>query len=517
MSNGDSILSQLCNENVYRINAFHILGLQTNASSKAVRRRKEDFDSANELGCQSWKQEFPYWLSKVEVPSYQQVCDAFAFIEDPASRLVSEFFWVWTIDEEDVAIVDFMAGRRKKAMDSWFVSSQLYGRRRAVAQHNLAVVYHALAIEGELLAISAGVDVKTKFEIQEYWRKSFAYWEELADDDDFWDLYEKRMREFDDPRLTGGFVRRIRQEFPIAFDDINARIALLYAEKGDETNARRHVNYMKKTMSGADDVEQSFDKLFEPLEKQIARVVAGCRARVNKNAEDGAACVEEVLKSSTDIVRASNFLLDPADVRRQRILSEIFESCNSFLVAFGNKTKKWDVCVEMNKRLMPLACTQDLQDRVSENQKIIQENLDRQIEESICAGCGKKDGQKRSFGGIVRVVKQRVKMYGDIRRNYESFGGVSYSTLELDVPCCDKCMPLTTDQLLKSKALARAIKDGFTIGEKPSQSDMRKAWGLPETQQPLPRQGVGCVVPIVIIGFLVALAGSALAGCFSVF
>ena len=507
-----SILSQMCNEGVYRKNAFHILGLPTDASAKTIRRRKEDFDSARELGEQSWKQEFPHWLSKSEVPTYQQVCDAFAFIEDPANRLVAEFFWVWPIEDSDAAVKNFLSGRRDEACAAWFSSAQKYGRRRAIAQHNLAVVNHALAIEGELALISGSGIAPDKANVEELWRKSFAYWEELADDDDFWEQYEKRMREFDDPRLTGGFIRRIRQEFPIAFDDINARIALLYAKQGKECDAKRHVEYMKKTMSAIDDVAQSFDTLFEPLEKQIERVINGCRARVDKDATQGASCVEEILMASADIVRAAEYLLDSTNGRRLRILSDIFEASNSFLVAFGNKTHKWDVCLELNKKLMPLACTKELQDRATSNQQIIQGNLDQQVEEHTCAGCGKKEGQKRTFGSIVRVSKQNVKMYGNIRRNYESFGGVSYSTIEIDVPCCDKCKHLTTMQLLQSKHLARAIKEGFLIGEKPSQADMRKAWGLPGTEQALPSRSVGCVIPIVV-GFLVVLAGCALAGC----
>lgn len=114
-----SILSQMCNEGVYRKNAFHILGLPTDASAKAIRRRKEDFDSARELGEQSWKHEFPHWLSKSEVPTYQQVRDAFAFIEDPANRLVAEFFWVWPIEDSDAALKNFLLGRRDEACAAW--------------------------------------------------------------------------------------------------------------------------------------------------------------------------------------------------------------------------------------------------------------------------------------------------------------------------------------------------------------------------------------------------------------
>ena len=513
MSLEESILSRVSTENVYRKNAFHILGLPTDATPKVVRRRKEDLDSAKEMGEQFWKQEFRHWLANTEVPSYQEVCDAFSLIEDPTSRLISEFFWVWSVDESDAAIKDFLAGNRNEALKKWSSQLQTYGRRRAVAQHNLAVVNHALAIEGEMLALDGEACATDKVATQELWGKCFAFWEDIVNDDDFWDLYEKRMREFDDPRLTDGFIRRIRHEFPIAFDDINARIAFLYARQDCEQDARRHVGYMKKTMSDIDDVARSIEKLFEPLENRVARIISDCRARVNTNAENGKQCVEELLSASCEILRAANYLLEPTNVRRQRILSGLFEACNSCLVAFGNKTKKWGVCLRLNKQLMPFACTQELKDRLSENQQIIQGNFDQQKEDETCAGCGNRDGQKRLIGGVVRVKNQHVKMYGNIRRNYDSFGGVTYSTLEVDVPCCDNCKKLKTEQLLASKPVARARKEGFSIGEKPPRSAMRKAWGLPASECALPKQGTGCLVPIVTIGFLVALAGCALAGC----
>ena len=47
------ILRQMCTEDVYRKNAFHILGLPTDATIKAIRRRREDLDSAWELGEES--------------------------------------------------------------------------------------------------------------------------------------------------------------------------------------------------------------------------------------------------------------------------------------------------------------------------------------------------------------------------------------------------------------------------------------------------------------------------------
>ena len=507
-----SILLQVCNEDIYRKNVFHILGLPSDVSIKGLRRRREDLDSAHEFGEQSWKHAFPHWLCKSELPSYQQVCEAFAFIEDPANRLVAELFWIWPMEEGDAAIKEFLSGNRGAACESWFASAQAYGRRRVVAQHNLAVVNHALAIEGELSVVSGGWVAQGR--VEELWRKGLSCWEDILSDDEFWAQYETRMREFDDPRLTVGFIHRIREELLSGFANVNARLALLHIQKGNEYDAKRQVECMKRMHRGVDDAAQSFDALFAPLETRVERVIDWCRERVNRDASQGVECVWEVLNASSDLVRASQYLLEKSDERRLRLLSNIFEACNGFLVSYGNETKRWDVCLEMTERILPFACTEESRARVVSNQKVLRENIELQEEGRTCAGCGRMDGQKRPSGGIVHVSRQHVKMYGNVRRNCESFGGVSYFTREIDVPCCDECKQLTKAQLLQCKQLAQAVKDGYEIGDAPTKGVMRKVWGLPASEQPLPSRSVGCLVPIVAIGFVVILAGCAFAGCF---
>ncbi len=504
-----SILSQICNEGVYRTNAFHMLGLPTDASTKAIRRRKEDFDSAKELGAESWEREFPHWLGRLNTPTYQQVADAVTAIEDPRNRMIAELFWVWAIEDHPAAMEAFLSGHRDKALELWQSLAQSYERNRVIALHNLAVVYHALAIEEELSIIEGKVRPLNKGLVEEYWQKSLSYWKELVDNDDFWGLYEGRMREFDDPRLTSGFIYRIRQELILALSNINAQLALLYIQQGSVSDAQRLVGYMY-TLCTSDEKVQVLETSLQSQEKHIENIIHGCQKKVKEDPAQGAACVEEILGASSNVVRAAECFFDAENSCRLRILSDIFEACNAILVAYGNKTENWYVCLKLNKRLLPLACTPELHKRAESNQQAIQQNLDSQIEDSICTVCGKKDGQKRFWGGVVRIHKQPVKLYGDVQRNYKSFGCVSYSTIEIGVPCCDKCKPLTDEQLLASKQLAGALKKGYHIGEKPSQRSMRKVWGLPGEIGALPKQAVGCLVPIVVMGILITLAGCAL-------
>lgn len=505
-----SLLSQLCTEYVYRNNAFHILGIPTTASSRIIRRRQEDFESAHALGATSWAQEFPQWMPKGNVPSYEEVCEAFAFITDPANRTVSEFFWIWPIDGAEKGMNECMSGVYTSAIKSYLPLTRKGSNLRPLAQHNLAVIYHALAIEGELAMLAGDQKPARRSETLRYWESAFSYWEKLADDDDFWALYEARMREFDDPRLTGGFIRRFRQEFPIAFDNINARIALSYARKGLSQDAQRHVVYMKKTMSGLDDVEASFDALFEPLENQIERVIAGAKDRVSKQAEVGAECVQEILTASADITRAANDLLGVSNQRRQRILTNIFTTCNQLLVAYGNKTEKWKVCLDLSEQLVPLACTEELKERITANIDAIKRNLEEELSKTVCANCGAHKGDKRPNGRTVRITMQPVKLWGNVRRSTRSFGEVVYSTREIEIPCCDKCRLLNPWKLGKIKAIIEAKNQGFHIGNSPPQHVIRELWGFPEPKKIEDAQVFQFLVKLAIIAIflLIGVIGS---------
>lgn len=483
-----SVLMQVCNENVYRSNPFHVLGLPSNATPKQIRRRKEDLESARELGEQNWINEFTHYLCKEGTPTEAKVNEAFEVLEDPAKRIVAEFFWFWPIEDSDEAMADILGGRHTVAISKWSNAALSFGRKRAIAQHNLAVIYQLLAIEGENKMLEGSSSIK--LDTEGYWCKSFDYWEELADEDDFWSIFEQRMREFDDPRLTGGFVRRIREEFPVAFDNINARFALRYALKDDVVEAQRHVHYMKKTMSGIDDVEQSFETLFEPLERKIVSGIKGCDELLAKDSANGAQCAEQLLTLSNDIVTAANYLLDADNPLRCRILEGIFQACNNYLVAFGNQTKKWKECLDLNERLKPLACTDALRKRVEENGKILEGNVEDAIDETICFSCGKRNGEKRLFGGVVTISKKAVALYGNIQRNYESFGGVRFSKHDIEVPCCEKCSVISNDKLYKFPPIAKAMQAGFFIGSAPTDSQMRQAWGLPAQKVALPQRSV---------------------------
>lgn len=497
----------MCTEQVYNNNIFHLLGLNTTATPRQIRRRREDIDSAKDFGADSWKNEFRHLLGNRSLPSEDEINEAFDKLEDPEYRIVSEFFWMWPMEEDDPALGFLTEGRRSDAFDVWEQAALGFGRKRSIAQHNLAVAYQLYAIDAELQAIdfNGAVPPDYKATMCEYWEKSFAYWEDLADNDDFWELFERRMREFDDPRLTGGFVRRLREEFPIAFDNINARLAFEYARRGKHDEARRHVEYMKQTMSGLDDVEKSFESLFEPVEKRLAVLVKRYDEKIKQSPSSGSRLVKDFLADAVEIINVTTGLLDSSSPIKIRILSDIVLSSNGYLVAFGNKTQKWKECLELNQQLMSLACTSDLKKKLEANAKVLRENIIAYNEENTCWAC------KRTKDTLGTMGVHAVKMYGEVSRDYRTYGRVTYSTRTIEIPCCSQCRPLSSTKVRSYPAVQKALANGWKIGDGPDQDEMRRVWGLPPASSYTPSSSSGCLVPLAII------TAALLAGCAAIF
>ena len=475
MTKSDSVLAKLCTENVYMDNMFHILGVGIDVTPRKLRRRREDIDSAHELGEEAWRNQFKHLLGNCAIPTYQEVCDAFSRIENPEERIVSEFFWFWPTGDGDSSLEDLLAGRKPNAIKAWERGEYAYGKSRIISIHNLAVVYHLYAIDAELQSIAYGGNVPDDYRSKmcSYWDKSFSYWEQLADNDDFWDLFAERVRQFDDPRLAGGFVRRFRQEFPIAFDNINAKLAVEYAKLDVYADAKRHADYMLKTMSGLDDVQSMLNVLFDPMEQKVNRLIDNYDIKARESPSDGLKLADNLLKETEGIRRIAEALLKKGQRIRTVIVTKIVAACNRYQVWYGNKTDDWDGCLRILEFIRPMACTADSESLINKNLTTVRDNIRRDEEENVCLRCKKHKRDCSQF------APQTVKLYGNVQKDPSRQGRVTFSIRKIMVPRCKDCKRLSNDEVSKYTPISRLLKEGFKIGDGPSDAEICDLWGMP--------------------------------------
>lgn len=414
MADEDSMLIKLCTENVYNDNIFHLLGLQTTATPRQIRRRREDLESAHDMGEDAWKREFRHLLGNRFIPTFEEVQAAFEHLADPEYRIVSEFFWMWPIDDNDLALKDLIGGKRSAAIRRWEQAAVGVGKKRSIAQHNLAIVYQFYAIDAELQAIDVA-EVPDDFHRQmcDYWTQSFSYWEDLADSDEFWNIFEARMCEFDDPRLTGDFVRIFRKQFPVAFGTINARLASEYAKRDKVAEAKRHVDYMLKSMNDVDDIEETLRVFFRSTFKKITLLIEKYDELVKNCPQKGLDAANKVIDATTsdyDVIcglfggeeptaalyavgaKLRRLQHDPrmlhsvreinaalSEEKKQKALLKMRESlydpvvkaCFNYLFKYSEATKDWGITIEWDDFLRKLAMSEKLRDQISKDLRSI--------------------------------------------------------------------------------------------------------------------------------------------------
>src|SRR5262249_8654843 len=139
--------------------------------------------------------------------------DAIQKLKDPEKRLIEEFFWFWPQDfgenGSDPAIQALQRGDLQIAADIW-MSKRKHPTEGIVATHNLALIFHIEALNWENYSLTHEVDSKRRADITEYWNAAFYRWNQILTNEQFWEKILTRVRQLNEPRLTTGFVRRMR-------------------------------------------------------------------------------------------------------------------------------------------------------------------------------------------------------------------------------------------------------------------------------------------------------------------
>jgi len=187
---------------VYRVNAFRVTGLPVDVTARALNQHCDRLRMAERLGGAVPPAGGPLPLDSP--PDGEELRDAIQRLRNPGHRLVEEIFWFWPSDQsekENVAALRALESNRLQvAMDLWRGLEQA-DRDRVVATHNLAVLFHDLAISAERSGLASDSVNRDLQPADSYWRAALKRWKWLLDQNVFWDVVARRIRYLDDPRL----------------------------------------------------------------------------------------------------------------------------------------------------------------------------------------------------------------------------------------------------------------------------------------------------------------------------
>jgi hypothetical protein len=256
--------------NIYRNNSFRVTGLPVDATPKEVSKQGDKLILMAELGqCANTNAFRPN-----PAPVVDEIREAIQRLKSPELRMVDELFWLWPEtfgqSKEDEAIQAYVRGDGERAFDIW-AERKMSPDRSAVAYHNLAVINHYMALEWELHYLTSTPSDESATTINAYWQESVRYWKQTTSDDQVWDVIKSRIRSLADERLTTGFVRRMREVLPEALGGIHAALAYKFAEQGRLSEARLHIQYIRNIDMRADQQDEIFARLLEPLQTRFAQ------------------------------------------------------------------------------------------------------------------------------------------------------------------------------------------------------------------------------------------------------
>jgi hypothetical protein len=265
---------------IFRANAFRITGLPVDASLREITKQADKLKLMGELGDGEAAHTHAFALSPP--PSTDHIREAIQKLKDPERRLIDEFFWFWP-DQfgnsvSDPAIQALAGGDRETALKIWTAkeTSPVGG---VAAMHNIAVLWHLVALEWEEYLDQAEVDDDRKEKIEKYWRDALKRWALLATDDLLWETVSQRAKELDAARLTTGFMRRMRATLPQALQKLNAELALHHAERGRVELARLHVQLMHETGQDPDDATKTAERALIPTTTRLRHQIDRARQR----------------------------------------------------------------------------------------------------------------------------------------------------------------------------------------------------------------------------------------------
>jgi len=367
-------MMEACTLTLYQKNIFRVTGLPVDATSKEVSRQAQKLQMFEEMGGGATFPQPAFALATP--PTTDEIRDALARMKEPESRIVDEFFWYWPEEfgasKSDPAIQAMLAGDAERAVLLWRDREK---NGSHVALHNMAIMYHMFAVDWTNYHVSYDIDHALDDQITEYWRKSFERWEKIIEADKLWNMLKARVCSMEDEALTTGFVRRMLKQLPVALGRINAEAALKLAEQGRIDWARFHVDFMRQTNQGADDVEGISELVLKPTKKQVDQYLESFENEAVKTPQHGAELAIQLLERCRPMMDLYDLFHGEKAHQRNDLFDKVAETVLNMVVGHQKSTSDNSTFVDLLQSALQFASGSHIRERILKNIAIGEGNL----------------------------------------------------------------------------------------------------------------------------------------------
>jgi hypothetical protein len=449
-------LLEACTAQVYRRNAFRVMGLGVEATAREVAKQGEKLKMAARLGAGAGAG-----------PGEEELREASQKLQDPERRLVEEIFWVWPLESGSPD-----PGLEAAARGEWGLAEVHWrGSGSGPALHNLAVSWHRQALELELAADEGrALTTEERAERAAYWKEALSHWQRALETEGFWQRLESRIQALDDPRLDHASITRIRASLPMALLGIEARLAVEAAEQGRLPAARAQAEALEGSGFGAEAVRDALRRALRPVRERVRQLAEAAEAEGDRDPPQAHKVAERLLKDTAGHLKVLQALAHPGDPILDGARDEIALKALACLIAFGNRTEGWAESLRVMETVLPIAVGDSARGRIERNLQVVRNNHSL----GVCWWCGVNKGEdakavKKSFH---RDVQRIPTGYNQVR--------ITWRQSEISVPRCGECASrhLSTGIAggVAGTAVGLLVLAGSCTGVQVSASREQKAW-----------------------------------------
>jgi hypothetical protein len=348
---------------LFRANAFRIVGLLTNASESAIRKQAEKLQFQARHGGNAEATIGPLPLEPE--PVIEVVLEAMQRLHDPERRFLEEFFWFWpqaNLGSNDQAI-DALSKRDVEAAAEIWSGQSSRADDDGRASHNLAVMFHTLALDVEYARQSEAASAKLRNVQYSYWEKGLSQWQAVLSDERFWNTLNERVVELNDPRLTSDTIRQLRLSLPVTLLLISAQLAASATERGAIVEAQQYLRLIQQCGFAGEVVQEAVGRAALQIRQQIS---AMCKAAEHDavahpaTADEG---VRRLLVRSSSLLTAIDVLLVDSAIRNEA-RDEVAVTVTDCLLLYLEAAGSWKIALELLDLTRPCAVSLAVRERI---------------------------------------------------------------------------------------------------------------------------------------------------------
>jgi hypothetical protein len=419
-------LLKIARPDIYRNNAFRILEVSTTNTMREISSKMRKLELMEKL--ENTNQNGRGFLFLSPSPNIDTRREAYQRINDPESRLVDEILWFWPISNihsTDTSAIDKAMNNNDiaRVITIW-KQHESQSSESNISLHNLAVLYHTLALDLELMVTKETLSKKHIELKKTYWEQALQRWQNLLKHEEFWQKVNKRVTEFDDPRLTTGTISRIREQLPLIILSINAMLASQAAQKGDLNEATYHVRLIQNSKFSSEIISDALRNALSPIRERIKLICMNTEIETNKSPEHADLAIKNLLSQTSQFLVTIDVLLPDSHPAKESTHDQIAAQILSSAISYGNKCDNWNKALEMLQKALHIAISEQLRQRIRTNIEIDSRNL----ELSLCWFCQKNPSEEQAAIG--------VQMYGDVHNDGSK---ITWRYFTVTVPRCHVC------------------------------------------------------------------------------